>query len=390
MGPSSENNLSPSPPSSHSSNDADASSSSTSSAPRPKPYTAATVIPALHPLETSQSHHRSRAQSASVRQSLDFSPRQRAGTTLQHRPAPLDVERATLPAVRPSSPQRLASLPDVLAEKPSSPIPIPQRQKPKSPPITPLTARAHSPITFFGRTKPRPHISESLTPHYTTSAPKLSASQPAPSDPVVQTGFAAMGPRPGSPLHGYTPTSPLSPTMQAQSLSGSRRLNQRRPAVKMNLPGLPKFHPANYPTQAPSSVVPSPRHTRSTSSQSRPARGSDAQQQLHQYQRDLIQSATQSSRSFLSEAISTKPDSPRLTPMRSPVDPMTPLALEARSDYLTARSGSPTSSWRDGGGREMVERLVRRENERRNHPEARSGSVSPGLSPAVSPVGGRG
>ena len=76
---------------------------------------------------------------------------------------------------------------------------------------------------------------------------------------------------------------------------------------------------------------------------------------------------------------------------------MTPLALEAQGDYLLAGSsigGTPASSFKEGDGRDMVERLVQRENERRNHPEARSGSVSPALSPAispaVSPAGGRG
>lgn len=73
---------------------------------------------------------------------------------------------------------------------------------------------------------------------------------------------------------------------------------------------------------------------------------------------------------------------------------MTPLALEGQNDYLLAGATSIPTGFSASDGREMVEQLVRRENERRNHPEARSGSVSPALSPALSPAvslaGGRG
>lgn len=71
---------------------------------------------------------------------------------------------------------------------------------------------------------------------------------------------------------------------------------------------------------------------------------------------------------------------------------MTPLILEGASDYLVAGSSSLPAGLKEGDGRDFVERLVRRENERKSYPEARSGSVSPALSlsPAVSPAGGRG
>ncbi len=71
---------------------------------------------------------------------------------------------------------------------------------------------------------------------------------------------------------------------------------------------------------------------------------------------------------------------------------MTPFMLEGAGDYLVAGSGSLPAGFREGDEREFVERLVRRENERRTYSEARSGSVSPALSlsPAVSPAGGRG
>lgn len=352
--------------------------------PRPKPHTAATVIPTLHPVGTAQVQ-RCRAKTSSARPSADLPLRQRAGTTSQGRPAPPHLNLSSRRVSPPGFP-RLSSLPVVLSDRPSSPIPIPPRQKEQSPPTTPLTARARSPIDYFGLSNPRPHISESLTPYYTTRPRRVSSSQPAVGFPNVQRGFVAMGPRPGSPLHGYRPTSPLSPAAPVPSLSVARHPEERRPAKKLGLSNLPKFHPANFPSKDPTRPPPSPHSSRSATSQPRSIRGSDAQQKLHQYQRELIANATQSSRSLLSGGLVTKPDSPRLTPLKSPIDPMTPLALGGQGDYLLAGSSSSPSGFPEGDGREMVEQLVRRENERRSHPEARSGSVSP----AVSPAGGRG
>ena len=65
---------------------------------------------------------------------------------------------------------------------------------------------------------------------------------------------------------------------------------------------------------------------------------------------------------------------------------MTPFMLEATGDYLAAGSSSLPAGFKEGDGRDFVERLVRRENERKKYSEARAGSVSP----AVSPAGGRG
>ena len=390
------------PPSSHKSNHTKNSSHSSSPPPpsptpllnttisRPKPHTAATIIPTLHPVNCSQAQ-RSRSKTTSARPSVNPTPRRRAGTTPHPYLPRLDVERATLSIKPATSPQRLASLPEANIDRPSSPIPIPLRQRERSPPTTPLTARARSPVNYFGFSNPRPHISESLTPYCTTGAGKISAALPAPSNPVVQRGFAAMAPRPASPLYGYTPTSPLSPSAPRQSHSGPGRPKERRPAKTMNLSSLPKFHPANFPSKDSTPALPSPRNSRSVTSQPRPGRGSDAQQKLQQYQRELIANATQSSRSLLSESLGPRPVSPRLTPLRSPVDSMTPLALEGQGDYLLAGSSSSSPVFQEGDGREAVERLIRRENQRRRrHPEARSGSVSPALSPAVSPAGGRG
>lgn len=352
---------------------------------RPKPHTAATVIPALHPPSASSQSQRYPARSSAAPPSASPDIRRRSGTTGQSRPPPLDLNRASV-SFNSRSPRRLASLPEVPRSRPSSPIPIPPRPKEKSPPTTPLTARARSPINFFGfghAETPRPHISASLTPYYTTGTRRMSNSQP---DSVVQRGFPTMGPTPGSPLHKYTPTSPLSPKMTARPYSNVDRPRDPHPAKSLNIANLPKFHPANFPSRDAGPAGSAPRNSRPLTSQPRAARGSDAQQKLHQYQREVIASATQSSRSILSDGLGSKPNPPRLTPLRSPVDPMTPLTLEAGDDYLQAKSSSMLNGANNGDGREMVERLVRRENERRKHHEARSRSVSPALSPVLSPA----
>ena len=65
---------------------------------------------------------------------------------------------------------------------------------------------------------------------------------------------------------------------------------------------------------------------------------------------------------------------------------MTPLMLEGHDDYILAGSSALASGLKASEGREYVERLVQKENERRSHPEARSDNLSPTSSPAVSPA----
>ena len=371
---------------------------------RPKPHTAATVIPTLDtPAESGSSHglqpnqaqgQRNRSKTSALPPSIIPEVRRRARTNIQARPEAFNTHLASLHFETPSS-TSLSSLSEFSRDRPSSPIPIPRRQKMKSPPITPLTARARSPIKYFGRhngENARPYISQSLTPYYSTGTTRVVAnSQPTASTPSIQRGFAAMAPRPGSPLCGYTP-SPLSPTMSAQSSANMNRHKERRSPKKRIPSGLPKFHPANFPSREAGPTPLSPRSSRSITSQPRSVRGSDAQQKLQQYQRELIANAANASHSLISEGLGANPTPPRLAPLRSPVDLMTPLALEGQDDYLLAGSGSPSSRFDHGDGRDLVEQLVRRENERRRHPEARSAgtspAISPVLSPAVSPAGG--
>ena len=324
--------------------------------------------------------------------SASFSTRVRAGTTSQSKKPSLQIHLPSS-AVRVASvsrsPETLPILAESPPERPSAPIDIPARRKSEgqvSRPTTPLTARAPQGEYFASWHKAEPRISESLIPYYSSRAKKPSDIR----EPLAQQrGFAQM-----NESTRYRPSSPLSPNMSAPLPSISNTQKARMPVQSLNLAGLPKYHPANFPSRGPSPVPSTPLSSRSIISQPRSGRGSDAKLQLLQYQRDLITNTAKTSHSLLSSSVSSKPTPPQLNPLKSPGGPMTPFMLEGASDYLAAGSGFGSLQARSEGGdeREFVERLVRRENERRNFPEARSRSVSPALSlsPAVSPVGGRG
>lgn len=265
---------------------------------------------------------------------------------------------------------------------PSAPIPIPPRKKSPARPVTPLTAREpkghYFPLHGITPAKPKPEVS--LRPYHSRTGNRLPHSHSQNKSQSVTTDLTSMSPRPAQPA--YRPSSPLVPSMPIPIPRNDHQQKVRRPAHNLNLTGLPKFHPANF-SHAESNTPLSPRSARLHPLQSRTRHASEVQQQLHQYQRDVVNYATRQS------AQNPKPTSPRLAPLGSPGGPMTPLMLEAQGDYLLARSEVPPSGFKEGDGRELVERLVRRENERRAHPEARSGSLSPAVSPAVSPAGGR-
>jgi hypothetical protein len=139
--------------------------------------------------------------------------------------------------------------------------------------------------------------------------------------------------------------------MNSAVLQPSTQIKARKGgALKLN--GLPRFHPANYqaattavssaPTSAPAST---PRHY------------SNAQLQLHNYQRELIASATRSK----TAPTGIKPVSPRLLPLGSP-GPVTPLMLEEEGGYLVAGANNPNPLLGESGQRDLVERLLREES----------------------------
>ncbi|MCJ1450542.1 hypothetical protein MMC28_000875 [Mycoblastus sanguinarius] len=352
--------------------------------PRPSICSATTTIPTVSP---AGSHPGSRPRpSTSPDRHLPASlkNRRRAATKTQSQHPPLRIELPAAAAEGNLFQESLPSVPEALSGRPSAPIPIPPKAKKgrTSQPTTPLTARTPpgNYFTFHNCVHKGPRISASLTPYYSSGTKKPSDSQPA---PVARRGFSPMAPRrPGSPL--YTPTSPLSPSTPFQVSSFGSCPTTGRPTQNLNLAGLPKFHPANFPSND-SSAANTPRASRP---QSKHRHGSNAQQKLHQYQREIVTNAAKTSRSLLSSGM--KPTPPRLAPIGSPGEPMTPFMLEGQGDYLLAGSSGLPSGYKEGDSRDYVERLVRKENERRGHPGMRSESLSPAVSPAVSPAGGHG
>lgn len=254
-----------------------------------------------------------------------------------------------------------------------------------SEPTTPVTARV--PENFYMKKihteSEKPHISQSLRPFYSTGknmSNDLAAAQ-------VQRGTGGFVPSPSTGNSHYIPTSSLAhPT--PQSLGALNRRNNRRPVGNMQLPGYAKYHPAQYSPQGNSAGPLSPVASRSITSQPRTARGSDAQQKLQQYRRDTLASSATHFSSMLSQGSYPELSSqPRLTPLMSPGEPMTPLQLEGQGDYMLSGSSSSANGL-NGSEIEIVEQFVQRETERRVNSEARSGESSPALSPAVSPAGG--
>ena len=361
------------------------------SAPSPSDLLASTVQSS--DLPTLENHAALRARSSTRPDrhvSASFSTRPRASTTSQSTKPPLQIQLPSTTvrlASASCSPEALPTVVESPAERPSAPIDIPARKKPQgqhSRPTTPLTARAPQGEYFASWFKAEPGFSESLIPYYSSRAKKPPDSQ-EPS--AAQRNFSQNI----STSHStqYRPSSPLSPKVSAPLPSISNRQKAKLPTHGLNPAALPKYHPAKY---SPNPASSSPSRSRSITSQPRSGRVSGAKQQLLQYQRDLLHTTAKTSHSLLSSSISSKPTPPRLNPLMSPGEPMTPLMLEGASDYLAAGSGFLPAGSEESDGREFVERLIRRENERRNHPEARAGSVSPALSlsPAVSPAGGRG
>ncbi|SLM36085.1 hypothetical protein LPUS_05512 [Lasallia pustulata] len=305
-----------------------------------------------------------------------------------------------------------------LLEQTTAPIAIPtanplHRRDPISRPTTPLTAReekAGHQFPWHDTSPLRPTISQSLRPTY--SFQRQSQRKPKEVSPQkqqlvslrvqedVNTGKLNVPSTAAARLHKekvsslYTPSSPLSPTMISSTLpSQSRHSNARRTVQPLQLPVLPRYHPSNYERATPSPSVSSnasrPSITyRSSARSPQPHQRqlSDAQYKLHQYQRDIITTATRQPRPARTPTNGpTKPVSPRLNPLGSP-GPVTPMMLEEQTDYLLAGAesgGLSPGSFGEKGQTDFVERLVRAGKE--SGALARSGSNSP-----VSPAGGRG
>ena len=365
---------------------------------RSKLHSIQTVIPTIPTAQTPQKYDHERTRSTTdLRQpvTVNSEDRQPGPGSNPHEHAPLQNNIKLAPTIEESehlkSTQHSVPRPPPLNHTHSTPIPIPARPK-SSRPSTPLTARAEEgnyfPSSYY-ITPRKPHFPGSLRSHPLQNESPTNVSQNSPS--VAQFYSPArssnMHSSQESPM--YTPTSPLSPTMPASPVPSAHhaRANARRAslAANLNLSSLPRFHPANFVSkESPSST--SPRTSlRSSHAPYAHRPYSEAQAKLQQYQRELVASATRSSRAATSSADGVKPSSPRLHPLGSP-GPVTPMMLEGQGDYMIAGVGG--SNGRIGqvmDGREMVEQMIKQENERRKFPGREERS-----SPAVSPAGGCG
>jgi len=173
--------------------------------------------------------------------------------------------------------------------------------------------------------------------------------------------------QPNRPLPMPPPGSPLSPNMesltipsQARRLTPHNRQQSSTNSASLRLPSLPRFHPANFPSQHSSSATTpatgpnSPQPPVSPRTQQK--QYSEAQRQLYLHQRELIASASRPGRGVPGP----KPTSPRLIPTGSP-GPVTPLELEGQDGYLMAGSSASESTSQS----ELVDKLIREEAKRR-------------------------
>jgi hypothetical protein len=136
-------------------------------------------------------------------------------------------------------------------------------------------------------------------------------------------------------------------------------------ASSLRLPSLPRFHPANFPSQnssyasTPMSGPNSPQPPMSPRAHQR--QYVEAQRQMLNYHRELLASGSRSHRS------TPKPSSPRLCPTGSP-GPVTPLELEDAGGYLAAGVTSNDAASR-------VDKLILEEAKRRGELSAQRTSA---------------
>ena len=256
-------------------------------------------------------------------------------------------------------------------------LPIPTRRKDPNDSSTQIPLSGRPPRSFL--------LDRAFRARFRPPSPSLNLHTHHP----IPTGGHSLDRPPFSMSSRPSQSSPLSPTIPAQPMMIPRRHKQasaghqpqsrpdRRPrpaAQQLSLTGLPKYHPANFPTSGDNTPL-SPRSIQALNAPKRNLRpGSDAQHALQKYQREVVSRA-----SGLSEL--AKPTSPRLIPEGSPAGSMTPLALEAQSDYLLSALNLPANT---ADARKIVDQILQKENEQRMHSEpGRSPSHSPAVTPPV-------
>ena len=278
-------------------------------------------------------------------------------------------------------------------------IPIRRHHGNTSRPTTPLTAREEKGGYFssvYESTPPRPQISQSLRPGYhrpTEREPSLNLGswqkKFLPTSTLQQlkelSAFSDTHSMPSDQKYrlASSPLSP-SPTSPPSLTSAGLRPPTSNPRGKdMRLPPMPipQYHPSNYENSTASSRMRGPAVNRSPVAPHHHRHQSNARLKLKQYQRDLITSATRSANIPIMPGGINTPKGPHLQPRGSP-GPTTPLTLDEQVDYMAA--GLSGTMLGEGSSREMVDRMIGDENDRR------AGVHSGPSSPAVSPAGGRG
>lgn len=173
------------------------------------------------------------------------------------------------------------------------------------------------------------------------------------SSPSVRPSSPRAGSYKTAPSH-YDVRQPPSP----RAMHSRSHQPRRPPTNSLQLPALPRFHPANFPSnhssaQSTPDGAPSPQGPMSPRVYQRIY--NDAQKQLYLHQREMLSAAARSSGSPTQVG---KPVSPRLAPLGSP-GPVTPLELEHEEGYLTA--GARNASNGIAVSDELVEKMIRDE-----------------------------
>ena len=155
-------------------------------------------------------------------------------------------------------------------------------------------------------------------------------------------------------------TVPVSPIMSFSPLPpNSDAWASKHPGKKSLLPSLPLFHSAHY--QSTNTGNPSSSRAGSPRRQF-----SNAQQQLHQYQRELVTGAVRSL-SALTQGLAARPSPPRLHPLDSP-GPVTPMTLEDHDVYLGVGDAGVNEDDSQGGRIGSLNHLIHDETEQMEHP----------------------
>lgn len=190
------------------------------------------------------------------------------------------------------------------------------------------------------------------------------------------------------------PRTPLSPTSATRTMHLLPNPHAHRTSYRASRSGkedlhllqLPRFHPANYAspdattTQMNNRARALPIGRLPLSPPQRQSLGHNAYQKRQQHHRQLVLHAARSCGLVNSSNKPETPKAPLILPRGSP-GPATPLALEGESDYMIVGAND---RWGVESPREIVDRAIRKETERRRRVRSIPGS------PAASPNPSRG